>query len=83
MAVTVTSAYPLQRQLNTSTGRSPMAITNEVERYRNMLQADTASVEVGLFYQLNQAASPSDGKNPVEVDYSQPDYMDGNDQMYA
>lgn len=38
------------------TGKSPSAVTNEAQRYKNMLGFQAASEDVGLFYQLNQNA---------------------------
>lgn len=49
--------YPLQPSSPTQyTGKSPSATTDEVQRYRDLLGYQTASEDVGLFYQLNQVA---------------------------
>lgn len=49
--------FPLNRQQTQFTGKSPSAVTDESERYKNMLGFQAAGEDVGLFYQLNQAAT--------------------------
>ncbi len=51
------NTYPLQRSgASQYTGKSPSAVTNQAEQYKNMLGSQVASEDVGLFYQLNNAA---------------------------
>lgn len=49
--------YPItQPSMTQSTGRSPSATTDESQKYKNMLGFQAAGEDVGLFYQMNQAA---------------------------
>lgn len=51
------NTYPLKPITATQfKGTSPSAVTDESDKYKNMLGFQAASVDVGLFYQLNQSA---------------------------
>lgn len=51
------NTYPLKpAEVTQYRGTSPSAVTDQSEAYKAMLGAQAASVDVGLFYQLNQAA---------------------------
>lgn len=76
--MTSATAWPLKRTVPTYTGKSPSATTDETQAYRDMLGSQAAGEEVGLFYQLNQAAlsntdtassstSSSSGFTPLEA----------------
>lgn len=50
--------YPLKAPTpSQSNGKSPSATTDEGQQYKNMLGFQAAGEDVGLFYQLNQAAA--------------------------
>lgn len=73
------NTYPLKPiQPTKPLGRSPMAVTNEADQYKKFLGTQVASVEVGLFYQLNQVAGDvteeakmqgqtANGRTPIEA----------------
>jgi hypothetical protein len=56
--------FPLQKIQTQYTGKSPSAVTDQAEAYKNMLGFQAAGEDVGLFYQLNQIAAVP----PVEVE---------------
>lgn len=45
---------------------SPSAVTSEVGHYKSMLGYQTASVDVGLFYQLNDVAREITGEAKLQ-----------------
>lgn len=58
------NTYPMSKKQTQFTGKSPSAVADDSEGYKNMLGFQAAGEDVGLFYQLNQiAAAP-----PVEVE---------------
>lgn len=73
------NTYPLKPlQPSQYKGTSPSAVTDESAKYKDMLGSQAASVEVGLFYQLNRAAAAAaedsvangssvNGRLPVEA----------------
>lgn len=63
------NTYPLQKVQTQYTGKSPSAVTDQAEAYKNMLGFQAASEDVGLFYQLNRSASAvtSDSYEPDGV----------------
>ncbi|ABY62866.1 hypothetical protein ST201phi2-1p033 [Pseudomonas phage 201phi2-1] len=73
------NTYPLKPLAATQyKGTSPSAVTDEAAKYKDMLGFQAASVDVGLFYQLNQAAtgvsevetangSTVNGQTPIEA----------------
>lgn len=55
-----TSVFPLSLdQPPSSPNVTPMAQTNEQNKYKDLLSADVAAEDVGLFYQLNGEAGDS------------------------
>lgn len=63
MARTYPMAPPTMTQ---STGRSPSATTDESQKYKNMLGFQAAGEDVGLFYQMNQAAIGNQDMSAVD-----------------
>jgi len=73
------NTYPLKPIAPTQyKGTSPSAVTDESAEYKEMLGFQAASVDVGLFYQLNQSAqalseaetangSTVNGQTPIEA----------------
>lgn len=52
------NTYPLKPIEPTQyVGKSPSAVTDQSEAYKNMLGTQAAAEDVGLFYQLNQVAT--------------------------
>lgn len=73
------NTYPLSpAEITQYRDKSPSAVTDQTKAYRNMLGTQAAGVDVGLFYQLNQAAAAQeqdakangslpDGRFPLEA----------------
>lgn len=73
------NTYPLKPiEATQYKGTSPSAVTDESAKYKEMLGTQAAGVDVGLFYQLNQAALATtevatatggtvNGRTPIEA----------------
>lgn len=51
------NTFPLSKKQTQFTGKSPSAVTDDSEGYKNMLGFQAAGEDVGLFYQLNRSAA--------------------------
>lgn len=59
--------YPIKTPtLTQSKGRSPSATTDESQKYKDMLGFQAAGEDVGLFYQMNQAAIGNQDMSAVD-----------------